>query len=271
MKLVLCGDVAQLSAHSTSVRGPTIESYSGWTTCPNDEDRKGSPPWTKPRHRHPTSISRTRSSPAPRLPSIRGPGPRKRQRLRRGQTFLKRADPTARSVALLEMTRFTSRARPRPSRRIGACSRRPASWALRVPRKRGPRPLACGAPRTVRRGCADPVSIDQEGADTSAGAIASSDAAPSGITLPSGYFAHGEHHYVVIVSGEMVRSSQRPRRSRTNWPAQGRGSSAISGEHATVRLHPPASRPPTQPLDWPVAGRGRRRLAERGHAADCAV
>jgi len=199
MKLVLCGDVAQLSAHSTSVRGPTIESYSGWTTCPNDEDRKGSLPWTKPRHRHPTSISRTRSSPAPRLPSIRGPGPRKRQRVRRGQTFLKRADPTARSVALLEITRFTSRARPRPSRRIGACSRRPASWALRVPRKRGPRPLACGAPRTVRRGCADPISIDQEGADTSAGVIASSDAAPSGITLPSGYFAHGEHHYVVII------------------------------------------------------------------------
>src|ERR1035437_6465042 len=97
MKLVLCGDVPQLSAHSTSVRGP-IESYSGWTTCPNDEDRKGSPPWTKPRHRHPTSISRTRSSPAPRFPSIRDPEPRKRQRVRKGQTFLKQADLAARSA-----------------------------------------------------------------------------------------------------------------------------------------------------------------------------
>jgi len=29
--------------------------------------------------------------------------------------------------------------------------------------------------------------------------MTSGDAAPSRITLPSGYFAHREHHYVVIV------------------------------------------------------------------------
>jgi len=106
------------------LRVATMESYSDWTTCPNDEDRKGSPPWTKPRHRHPTSISRTRSSPARGFPSIRAPEPRKRQRVRRGQTFLKQADLAARSAALLEITRFTSRVTPRPSRHIGVCSPR---------------------------------------------------------------------------------------------------------------------------------------------------
>src|ERR1035437_2466518 len=181
MKLVLCGDVPQLSAHSTSVREPTIESYLGWTTCPNDEDRKGSPPWTKPRHRHPRRTSRTHSCPAPKSPSIRGPGPHKSQRVRRGQTFLKRADPTARSAALPEVPRFisTARPRPRPSRRIGACNRRPAWSALRVPRKKGPAPPGLRRSANHPAGCADPISIDQEGADTSFGVITSSDAAPS--------------------------------------------------------------------------------------------
>jgi hypothetical protein len=93
---------------------------------------KGLPAWTKPLHRRQTSIRRTSLSQA--FPSIRGPGPRrKRQRTRRAQTLLIRANPTARSAALLEMTSFTSKARPRPTTRRpgGAC--RPRRSSVRKP------------------------------------------------------------------------------------------------------------------------------------------
>src|SRR5450759_3587406 len=42
---------------------------------------------------------------------------------------------------------------------------------------------------------------------------------------------------------EMVRSSQRPRRSSTHWPAQGSGSSPISGERAREPRSQPSRRP----------------------------
>ena len=95
---------------------------------------KGSPTWTKPLNRRQTSIRPTSLSQALRFPSIRGPGPsRKRQRARRAQTLLIRANPTARSAALLEMTSFTSMARPRPTTRHpgGAC--RPRRSSVRKP------------------------------------------------------------------------------------------------------------------------------------------
>jgi hypothetical protein len=85
---------------------------------------KGVAKWTHPRRRHLTSISRTRSRPDPKSrSSIREVGPWcRRYRKTTARSSNNRVPPTARSAAPLEMTGFTSRARPRQmlSRPIGA-------------------------------------------------------------------------------------------------------------------------------------------------------
>jgi hypothetical protein len=170
--LVLRGDVLRLPSHVASIRGSTspqtrVEQPARTTKIergrPMDEAKTSAPEKDQP---HPFVSG-------PEVPLDPRAGPRKRQRVRRGQTFLERAEPTARSAALLEVPRFTSRARPRPrptpSRPDGACSRRPVvrtpsaseeGPALALGRSRWRPPIAAG--RFVER-------RKPEGADLRAG------------------------------------------------------------------------------------------------------